>query len=295
MQKHAPWLVRLVGLWILAGGLAKLFAGTPADLPGPVRELAFGMEWNFRVAIGVEIAVGFGAQLMPRLFWAPVAALMVVFLGVLGLTVAEGAESCGCFGSDFPIPPWGMLAIDGALLVAMLASKPWKLEGSFGGVVVWAVVAIAGVAAPFWMFGVPGAAHSVDEGPWELPPKDQWPRWVDTTGHESWTGKRLSETPIGTWADTTEFPDDVQVILWRNSCDHCAQELAKLAQEPDPGPLALIRLNDDVGDPVVVKERPQVPAERNRTTPANLIWMFSTPVVVEVEGGVITSIEEHTE
>lgn len=322
MQKLAPWLVRLVGLWILAGGLGKLLNGTPAILPGPIRDLAFGMEWNFRIAIVVEIAVGVGALLTPKRFWAPVTAVMLVFLGVLGAVIAAGEESCGCFGAEFPIPPLGMLAIDGALLLAMLAARPWRIESDPKRPIgfVWLAAAVAGAIAPFAKFGLPASASSgvVDvaadgdaptttaaatttappakpEGPWQAPPKDQWPHWVDTSNFPSWVGQPLWRTPIGTWVDTTGFPDDVTVILWRKSCDHCAEELRKLARDPDPGPLALVRLADDAGMPAVVEQKPSVPKQLDRVTPTGLTWMFSTPVVVEVEGGVVTSIEEHTE
>ena len=319
MQKLAPWAVRLVGLWILAGGLAKLFLGTPVDLPTPVRELAFGMEWNFRVAIAVEIAIGLGAQLMPRRFWLPVAAIMLVFLGVLGVVLSAGEESCGCFGSDFPIPPWGMMTIDGVLLLVMLATQPWKIEARSKKAIsfVWLIGAVAGAIAPFAVFGMPisegeptpdlaasteqtptaqaEAPEPVEVGPWELPPKSEWPRWVQTGKLSNWVGHPLSRTPVGVWVDTTPFPDDIEVILWRRSCDHCATELAKLARQTDLGPLALVRIDDDEGMPVAVKQRPTVPKERNLVTPNGLVWPVSTPVVIKIEGGKIVSAEEHQE
>ena len=50
--------VRAAGAWLLAGALAKLFMGTPKDLPELVRKLTpFGLDLTFHLVIAVELVI----------------------------------------------------------------------------------------------------------------------------------------------------------------------------------------------------------------------------------------------
>ncbi|MEM9380039.1 MAG: hypothetical protein AAGB93_08815 [Planctomycetota bacterium] len=120
-------------LWLLTGALYKLFDGSPVDLPPPVLERSpLDMYDTFRYAILVELAVAGLVLTVPRLGWVLLAGTFATFLAVLAPLAMEGAESCGCFGSNVTIKPWMMMAIDGGLLLVLLFSKPWTLPRDSG-------------------------------------------------------------------------------------------------------------------------------------------------------------------
>jgi len=129
-----PWLthaaalaVRLAAAYVLFGAGAKLFYGTPADLPEIVRSI---MPWNlaglFAMVVAIELFVSVTAVISPRIGWAPLVLVLVVFLGVLGVQVAEGESACGCLGGVVTVSPTVMLAIDAAALAVVLLTMPWK-------------------------------------------------------------------------------------------------------------------------------------------------------------------------
>ena len=62
----------------------------------------------YRVAIGIELAVVAFALLRPRFGWALLVLQYLAFLGVLGVLIGQGVESCGCMGSTVSIAPGGM-------------------------------------------------------------------------------------------------------------------------------------------------------------------------------------------
>ena len=121
--------IGLIGAWILAGGLFKLFLGTPADLPRVVREFPLELGLVYKLAITAELAIGSLALLKPRWGWLPALSLLFVFDVVLTTQIAGGEASCGCFGGSITVPPWAMLAIDSVLLLGLLATRPWSAFG----------------------------------------------------------------------------------------------------------------------------------------------------------------------
>jgi hypothetical protein len=52
-----------------------------------------------------------------------------------------------------------------------------------------------------------------------------------------WVGRSLADTEFGRWVDVTGFPPDGRMILYYESCNHCADHLRELAaaQAADPG------------------------------------------------------------
>ena len=120
-------------LWLAAGALYKLFDGHPADLPSSVIEKSPFDAWDtFRFAIAAELAVVALVIAVPRLGWLALSGVFATFMTVLFPLVAEGAESCGCFGGTITIKPITMMAIDGGLLLLILFSKPWRLPSAAG-------------------------------------------------------------------------------------------------------------------------------------------------------------------
>jgi hypothetical protein len=104
--RFASIVVRLAGLWVLAGAVAKLLLGTPKDLPQIVRDHApFGLDLTFHLVIGVELAIVCLAWLKPRLAWPVIVALFAFFDFILVSQLRAGAESCGCFGASIKVDP----------------------------------------------------------------------------------------------------------------------------------------------------------------------------------------------
>ena len=218
-HRLAATVVRLIGLWILAGAAFKLLWGTPNDLPQVVRDVPLELGLTYRLAIGIELGVAFLAFLRPRWAWPLAACVLLVFDAVL--LTQLGAENCGCFGSKISMPPWLMLAIDSTLLVALLATRPWsKLARGGPNVVMLAGACALGLVLP-WVLdrqALPSSVESSDRS--EREPRLGRP-WVqlDVT---AWVGKDVWDTPLARWIDVTSLPLSGLWVLYRNTCDHCA-------------------------------------------------------------------------
>lgn len=305
----ASLVVRLLGLWVLAGGVAKLLGGTPLDLPEPIRELGFGADTNFKLAIGVEISLGTLALLLPRFAWPFLLALVLVFLGILALLLQKGVENCGCFGSNWPIPPLGMIAIDGAFLVGLLVTKPWCTirptppYGKRMGAV--ALVAAAAFLVPWYRFkqGPTAPVSTVgDEGEpgvWRLPDESDWPEYQFWKVND-WVGKSIHETELAVWTDLSLLPifEDHTVILWRRNCSHCADHLRDLCNSPLPNgiPPVLIELPEEGSDVVDMDLLDMVIDPSFRAAlPDGINWSVTTPIQLEIRGGVIADVLDNEE
>ncbi|MEY2784468.1 MAG: hypothetical protein RL277_672, partial [Planctomycetota bacterium] len=146
----ALWSVRLSALWLATGALAKLFIGTPAFLPEFIRnQTPFSLDVTYMLVIGTELALVALAFLRPRNAWWMLAGLFVFFDFILTTQIAAGEESCGCFGGQIKVSPWLMMSIDSALLLALLASRPWTtLQAVGAGLPVVAAAMLVTFAAP---------------------------------------------------------------------------------------------------------------------------------------------------
>ena len=145
-----PLIVRLAGLWILAGALFKLLQGTPNDLPQIVRDFPLELGLTYKLAITLELCVAFVALLRPRWAWLLLCLVFLLFDAVLMTQIVGGAASCGCFGSQISIAPGTMLAIDTALLIGLVVTKPWSSlrTGGPNPLVITTALAL-GVALPW--------------------------------------------------------------------------------------------------------------------------------------------------
>jgi hypothetical protein len=286
--------VTVVGLWVGAGALFKLFAGSPADLPPVVRGSALGPDLTFRVAIAVELAVALAALLSPRFAWPLATGLLGVFLAVLVQLLLSGAASCGCFGSKVKVHPGLMLGIDGGLLLALLASRPWSsLRGLRLRLPAVAPAFLLAAAAP-WLVLQPlhkeqGAVRD-ESGAWKFPEKP-WPRY-EPLEPPSWIGKSLQDTTLGRWLDTEGLPGDAQWILYRINCSHCAEHLRKLAAAFDGTVVYVLVRVPEEGDEaaIVVHEKP--PA-LEVALPSEIVWVIQTPWQLDVAGGAVKGATQH--
>lgn len=147
----AATVVRLAAAYILAGAIAKVLWGTPADLPAVLRDNAHGqLGLLFELVAAVEVFAAVAALVGPRIAWPCPAALLLVFLGILGAQLSEGATSCGCFGSSVEIPPLVMIVVDAVVLLAIFAVRPWRslsrYEWNSWGIAVASVAAVGASA-----------------------------------------------------------------------------------------------------------------------------------------------------
>jgi hypothetical protein len=273
-------IVRLAGLWILAGALLKLLLGNPADLPRPLLALPLGAALTFKLAIGVEFAVAALALLRPALGWPLVVLLLVAFGSVLGVQVADGAKSCGCFGASIEVPPWAMLAADSVLLVLVLLSRPWRLERHLGPAFALALtLVLAGLVAP-WVFDREAKPGAVRPGR---------PAWV-VLEVARWQGRRLEETPLGEWLDLTNAPRSGVWVLYRNDCEVCAEHLQMMSSfERGQRDVVLVRLPKagESGEDTVVHTLPEGEFVHHLVFPEGIDWSVEAPAQLEVEDGVI--------
>lgn len=322
----AAGVIRVAALYVLAGALAKLLWGSPADLPAVLRDHAHGgLGLFFELVVGVEIFVAVVALLAPRIGWPFVTALLLVFLVVLGAQLGEGAESCGCFGSEITIPPWIMLVVDGVLAIAVIGVRPWRslrrqgwrawslavasLAG-FGGFAYLGTVSelpaddllatdpvhpiripgdaldtIPGAAAAAARTGEIEEPHKINR--WKLP--EHLPRYV-ILAPDRWIDKRISATALATWADTAAFSPNARIIFYYDTCDHCADHLRYLADEAPDDDYVLVQLPTGLNNrnPVVVDRTPEA---IHVALPSGTRWMIKTPWEVRLEDGVVVEAE----
>jgi hypothetical protein len=297
-EKLAPAAVRLAALWVLTVTSIKLFKGSPNDLPVIIRDHFFGPKLNFNLSIGVELSCALVAMLYPRRGFALLAALSVVFIGVLVYLISIGATSCGCFGGAIKFSPWAMLSVDGALLALMLATRPWALPPSKAPAIPIALAVAASFAAPWLLISTATVAPLVTPpidgtvpAAWHLPAKP-WPRYVEDH-FEREIGKSIHTTELARWMDTHAVQTDATWIFYRVTCDHCAAYLRRLSNEFTGTQVYVfvrkVEPDDDTKKPWAVDEMPpgdkvELPSELDFVlTPEN------TPIELVLEGGIIKS------
>jgi hypothetical protein len=291
-----PIVVRLAGLWILAGAVAKLLLGTPKDLPAIVRDHSpFGLDLTFHLVIGIELAlVGF-AWILPRLAAFPVLALFAFFDFILVSQLRAGAESCGCFGATIKVDPRVMLAVDSALILGLLLTRPWRSMGlSSRRLAPLAACVAIGFALPWIVIRNPGAAPVAGQDPaGTLAPA---PRYV-VMEPDTWVQKSVYDVAdLTRWIEQDKLPTDGRIVLWRQSCEHCAAHLRLMADSKDETvPILLVQIRDDLKAGRAVDLMPNGPNVTHVELPENQEIVLQTPWELVVEGGVITAAldEEH--
>ncbi len=162
----------IVPAWLLAGAVFKMISMNPKLLPPPVLDTVSWLagtigqpvtevyEPALRTIIMAEIALALTMMLAPRLSKFLAASVLVLFCGILAMALMSGAKDCGCFGKGGP-PPWAMLAIDGALLLAVLALPMPKTTRSCTATLATAAGALVVGAAVAWT--APGIGETAIE------------------------------------------------------------------------------------------------------------------------------------
>ncbi len=288
-----PLAVRAAALWLAAGALFKLFAGTPADLPPVLHDLPISSDLFFKLAIGIELSLVGLAFLRPRLAWLPMVAMFLVFDAILAMVLSSGAESCGCFGSKITIPPAVMMGIDSVLLVGILLTRPWKSEAKGLGpaLALPALLAIV-LVLPFVYIG--DQAIQVDEETGELNVQNVRYVVIEPT---SWKDQLVYDTDFAKLFPTEieTLPTDGSYIFWRWTCDHCATHLQELADTDDGStPIVLVRLTEDQDNDEnrAVLAMPVGGHVTELALPAGPQYVVETPADFVLEGGMVVSARE---
>ena len=289
-----PLIVRLAGLWILAGALFKLLQGTPNDLPQIVRDFPLELGLTYKLAITLELCVAFVALLRPRWAWLLLCLVFLLFDAVLVTQIAGGAASCGCFGSQISIAPGTMLAIDTALLIGLVVTKPWSSlrTGGPNPLVITTALAL-GVALP-WLLdrqlgpGAVDADGQLLEGVWKELDVESW------VGRDVWDTP-LGEPPLNEHIDVRALPLDGLWVFWRHTCDHCAAHLAELARtETGERFVTLVQLREphDTEANRVVHEMPAGDFVLHAALPDTINYVITTPAELLLAGGRVVAAQE---
>ncbi len=275
----ARFLTRLAGLWFLFGAMMKLFFGTPADLPliGPELSLDTATVL-FKIVIAVEVLVGVMAFLRPPAGWMPSAMLLSVFVVITALQVVKGEESCGCFGTAVNVTPELMLAVDGALLALLLLSRPWRMEpGRLD--LPWIVIATAALVG--FVLAVVIDRRAPETGDCVKPPPGAMVDFDLTT----WKGKVLADTTLCPWLTKDQRATTGVIVIWRESCEVCAQHLIELSYEDTE--MVLLELPKEEDQKKAVETLPEGSHVQRIDLPAGYDWWLTPPVHIEVTNGTV--------
>jgi len=296
LSRWAPWIVRLVGAWILTGALFKLLAGTPNDLPRVVvdvgKSLSFSVGGTYRTVIAIELALFSLAALRPRWAWPVLTGVLLLFDAIL--IQQMGSESCGCFGSKITMPPWVMMSIDSALLVVMLVGRPWRAKRGGPPLVLLPVALAISLALP-WLLdreaAAPVPAAAGGGGSEALRP-------FVVLDVEDWAGKDLGETPLADYLPVYDYFPDALWVLYRTTCEHCAEHLRHLADtEKGERFLVLLRLREpqDTEANRIVGRMPSGGFVQHAELPESVDWVLQTPGELVVEAFRVVSGAEGVE
>jgi len=293
-SRFAQASVWLISAWVLTGAVFKLFWGTPALLPRVVRNLPLEVGITYNLAIGIELAIAGVALTRPRWGWWMQAALLLVFDAVLTTQIAAGETNCGCFGSKLSVDPRVMMAVDSALLVGLLAARPWsrRLGPGLPRIVPIAVAALV-LALPWFLERQVGRGDVVAngkrvEGLWQDLPVEKW------VGQDVWDTP-LGKAPLNAYIDVSKLPLDGLWVFWRATCEHCAKHLADMAQKEHGERLITLIQLEETNDTLsnrVVHAMPDGNFVQYARLPPSISYVLQTPAELLLAGGKITDARE---
>lgn len=284
-------------------------AGIPRE-----RYLDPAMRGMVAVEVGAALLMAFGPARLSRAIGIAVLALFCTILLVL---IASGAASCGCFGNSGPSPGW-MLAIDGALLAGLVALRPAPTAGRFrtgavvtaaalvGAVLAFAVPAREGVkledasaagnapavappapAPDAAQAGAPTAPEA-SSAPWPPMPATAKP-WYAPEFPE-WKGRRLDAQEVMLLIPRP-LPANLNagrhhIVFMREDCEHCHALLTKYFSGSLATPTMTVAVPDATGE---LLENPCTECGKAQF-PAGITYVFSTPVLLTVQDGVVVGV-----
>ena len=287
-----------------------------------------------RAMVATEFAIALVMMLGPvRVARWLGASVLALFCLILGILIASGAAQCGCFGASGPSPTV-MIAIDGALLAGLLFLPPAErtstaasptlsvlrlgaIAVAIGAAIAFVVpqkaavvledVAVAPPAPPAPAPApspAPDAAPSAPTTPTPPPPVAAtgrpWPAMPATAQpwyapeFETWKGKRIDEQEV--MLIVRPMPVNLNegrhhVVLMREDCDHCHELLLRYFGSTLPAPTVAISVPDATGEPL---ENPCTQCTAS-AFPKGITYVFSTPVLLTVQDGVVVGVCTNSE
>jgi hypothetical protein len=187
-----------------------------------------------------------------------------------------------------------MLTCDAALLAFVLLTKPWKNLAPPGLSTPLMLLGIAVSIALPWIVVRPGQAtlQPGTNGTTTVDPVKGTPsggRVYINMSPEKWLEKSIYDVEEFTRVVPIEkIPSDGRIILWRQHCDHCAKHLREMAAETATTPILLVQVMDDLNASRAVDLMPTGDHVTSVQLPPGE-GMFTTPVEIRVEGGVVKS------
>ncbi|MCP3902410.1 MAG: hypothetical protein GY715_02145 [Planctomycetes bacterium] len=312
----------VVPLWILTGVAAKLIESSPRLLPKKMLDdaVAIGIDLNVLLAviISFELLAVLVIAFIGRVSRVAAAFILAVFCAVLVREMLAGSPSCGCMGSVSP-PPWVMLAIDGVMLIGVLAFKPHRLDVTDGRA--WTRVAVATLFIAGGVFAflrvVPmgtdeppappsqtatsnngPAPHTGPAAPPVRNPAPALPAYYYVSDIETWPGKAWSEIDLLTYVP--DLPAGIEqgthyVVFYSSTCEHC-EEMFKKDLASNPG---LARQVTAVAIPakknLLHGDNPwRMPKTEvvHTQLPLGCDWIISPPLAMEIRDGVVQCAAE---
>lgn len=212
--RAAVVVIRLAAIYVLLGAAAKLLFATPADLPAVVRSIAPGsLSGLLAVLVAVELFVAVTALISPRIGWLPLLALLIAFLGVLAVQLAEREAGCGCFGELVTIHPAIMLGVDALAAALVMLAMPWSTLATLNwrpwSLAAALTVAVAGQGYLYYDTASPEPSPPADARA-TAPPSTveaEADRWETSTSTPPAPGATSDDAPAERSADPTEPAD----------------------------------------------------------------------------------------
>ena len=310
----------LATAWLLAGALFKLLAGSPNDLPETIQNFpVLKPQWTFRLAIGSELAISAIVLLRPRIGWVLIVGLFAFFDFLLYKMGAAGETKCGCFGGNTPewLTPFVMMLFDSALLIGVLATRPWRSFGEQRPSLLpgrpLALLLIGGLVLLPWHPGffqvatppaptldkdprpAEGGLGQEDDGDGQAAVDTQSTEGGGQTGDwygftpSEWQGQFLGDTDIAAWIEggadmAFTIPTPAHVVVYRSDCEHCREHFIELQQNPPENPIALIRVPDvNPGDDVTSDVKPPLAAVDLTLVELPKGYGITTPVLFNLD------------
>lgn len=294
-RRAGDWLVHFVlPAWVGAGALLKLFAGSPTELPNVILQIPaylwdLGIRqsdysrsaWQvFMLVIGAELVIAVLLALHRR--WArPLAIItLLAFIAVLIASMQQGMASCGCFGT-IETPPWVMLLIDGALLLACLAlpftPRPKRSPMTNARWIAITAASAVAVGGAWLMF------KRDLVGVWGSPAKLVAFDLMRSSGR-AWRDAMLFNVLPVTPADFAERQQTW--VLYRDTCPTCHALFENSLKVETPGVRVV-----GVLVPAPGATPYELPAHVTRTSlPEGNDYVIQTPMIVVIEGDRIVSV-----
>ena len=306
--KAGDILIRVVlPVFITSGALAKVFYGSPYELPQFIlyyarHLLGLGELRTFLSVVAIELCIAAVLAFQPR--WAATVARVILstFIAVLILqwydsyirSGGNSGASCGCFGAASP-PVGIMLAVECTLLALTFILPRRKVTQDISSAryfALWLLCAVLSIGAfSTYRLQLIGVLRSDQD-------------MIEIELLQEGKGRRFDSLRLAKYVDKkpSDFATGEQYwVLWRRSCPFCHELFKSRFAVRDPGRLVVA-----LEIPMFPEPPPQDQAEDKQniiyeplrcdrfetaTMQGGRIWNIRTPLVLHIKDGVVVEID----